>query len=228
MVVADAQTLTEAFVFMEAMAQDRPGPGVLVFTATLQLLYMNQSARELTGRLHQACTGRPMQGMLPQDVVDFCEDLVRLLRANHVAKDRDQLQRTRVTGGARCPMLLRGFAIPHGRSLQTAKLIIMMEALHPQSDVTDMRLQERHHLTDREQTVLIYLIQGLTSKEIGNWMDVSEHTIKEHLKHLMKKTHTTTRTGLMAKIVFAAAVPPSPGLPHALHMASAETGRKAS
>lgn len=226
MVVANAHTLAEAFVFTEAMAQDHLAPGVLVFTGTLQLLYMSQEARELTSRLQQARIGRPMQGVVPDGVLEICEDLLRLLGTNCEAKDWEQLQRTRVTGAPQCPVLLRGFAIPHGRSLQAAHLVILMEPLCSQSDVTEKRLQERYHLTDREQTLIIYLMQGLTNKEIANWMEVSEHTIKAHLKHLMKKTGTTTRTGLLTKIIFAAAAPPLPVPTRALHMASIETGRE--
>ena len=226
MVVANAHTLAEAFVFTEAMAQDHLAPGVLVFTGTVQLLYMSQEARELTSRLQQARIGQSMRGVVPEGVLDICEDLVRLLRTNNAAKDWERLQRTRVTGAPQCSVLLRGFAIPHGRSLQAAHLVILMEPLCPQSDMTEKRLQERYHLTDREQTLIIYLMQGLTNKEIANWMEVSEHTIKAHLKHLMKKTHTTTRTGLLTKIIFAASAPPSLVPTGALHRTIAETGRE--
>lgn len=226
MVVANAHTLAEAFAFTEAMAQDHVAPGVLVFTGTLRLLYMSQEARELTSRLQQARIGRPMQGVVPDGVLDMCEDLVHLLRTNCAVKDWEQHQRIRVTGAPQCPVLLRGFAIPHGRSLQGAHLIILMEPLCADSDMTEQRLQERYHLTDREQTLIIYLMQGLTNKEIANWMEVGEHTIKAHLKHLMKKTHTTTRTGLLTKVIFAAAAPPALVPTPALHKTSAETGRE--
>jgi DNA-binding CsgD family transcriptional regulator len=36
-------------------------------------------------------------------------------------------------------------------------------------------------------------------------MELSEHTVKDHLKNIMMKTSTTTRTGLLARILLTAA-----------------------
>src|SRR4029079_1642347 len=65
--------------------------------------------------------------------------------------------------------------------------------------------QDRYHLTQREQMVIIYLMLGFTNKEIANRLNLSEYTVKEHLKRIMHKTKTTTRTGLLARMVFPSA-----------------------
>jgi DNA-binding MarR family transcriptional regulator len=43
---------------------------------------------------------------------------------------------------------------------------------------------------------------GFTNKEIANRINLSEYTVKEHLKRIMQKTQTTTRTGLLARMIF--------------------------
>ena len=50
--------------------------------------------------------------------------------------------------------------------------------------------------------VIIYLMLGFTNKEIATRLNLSEYTVKEHLKRIMQKTKTTTRTGLLARMVF--------------------------
>lgn len=50
--------------------------------------------------------------------------------------------------------------------------------------------------------VIIYLMLGFTNKEIANRLNLSEYTVKEHLKRIMHKTKTTTRTGLLARMIF--------------------------
>ncbi len=45
------------------------------------------------------------------------------------------------------------------------------------------------------------LVKGFTNKEIANVLAITEQTVKEHVKHLMRKTGTTTRTGLLAKVL---------------------------
>jgi DNA-binding NarL/FixJ family response regulator len=50
--------------------------------------------------------------------------------------------------------------------------------------------------------VIIYLKLGFTNKEIAGRMNLSEYTVKEHLKRIMHKTKTTTRTGLIGRMIF--------------------------
>jgi len=53
-------------------------------------------------------------------------------------------------------------------------------------------------LTDREMDVLEELRRGLTSAEIGRVLDLSEHTIKTHLKNIFAKLHAADRTEAVA------------------------------
>src|SRR4249920_1004976 len=78
-----------------------------------------------------------------------------------------------------------------------------MEQLDQQTlKYPDANIQQRYHLTEREQMVIIYLMLGFTNKEIANRIHLSEYTVKEHLKRIMHKTQTTTRTGLLARMIF--------------------------
>ena len=78
-----------------------------------------------------------------------------------------------------------------------------MEQLNQQKlECPDANMQQRYHLTEREQMVIIYLMLGFTNKEIANRINLSEYTVKEHLKRIMHKTQTTTRTGLLARMIF--------------------------
>jgi len=55
-------------------------------------------------------------------------------------------------------------------------------------------------LTDREVEIVKYVSDGWTNKEIAQHLGISEHTVKEHVRHLLKKTKSTTRTGILAQI----------------------------
>jgi DNA-binding NarL/FixJ family response regulator len=52
-------------------------------------------------------------------------------------------------------------------------------------------------LTDREQTVLQAVVDGLSNKKIGNQLGVSESTIKAALQQLFKKAGVRTRSQLV-------------------------------
>ena len=48
-------------------------------------------------------------------------------------------------------------------------------------------------LTAREQDILRLLSKGETNKEIGNHLFISEHTVKIHLRNILKKLHMNNR-----------------------------------
>jgi DNA-binding NarL/FixJ family response regulator len=49
-------------------------------------------------------------------------------------------------------------------------------------------------LTPREEEILCELANGATNKEIANTLSISEHTVKIHLKNILKKLHMSNRT----------------------------------
>ncbi len=49
-------------------------------------------------------------------------------------------------------------------------------------------------LTPRELEVLKQLAKGLANKEIASVLNISEHTVKDHLKNILGKLHVADRT----------------------------------
>jgi len=182
-------------------------PGILVFTTALQLLYMNGEARVLCGHVNAQLLGHVADGVVPREVLELCEELVALFATRTGAKDWDQFQLTRAAGGPSCAVQLRGLGLPDPGGLAQSRLLILIEETDRPYTATAQRAKDRFRLTDREQTVVIYLVKGLTNKEIAGRMMVEEQTVKEHLRHIMEKTGTTTRTGLLSKIVLTDPVP---------------------
>src|SRR5262245_10737152 len=99
-------------------------------------------------------------------------------------------------------MLLRGLCLPDEPLYSNSRVLIVMEPTHQGLECPDFNIQAQYHLTEREQMVIIYLMLGFTNKEIANRLNLSEYTVKEHLKRIMQKTKTTTRTGLLARMIF--------------------------
>ena len=53
-------------------------------------------------------------------------------------------------------------------------------------------------LTEREQTVLHLMAQGMNNPEIAHALAVSRSTIKFHVSNILAKLHTATRTGAVS------------------------------
>jgi DNA-binding CsgD family transcriptional regulator len=73
-----------------------------------------------------------------------------------------------------------------------------------------VQLAHHYHLTAREQEVLHFLLQGLTSKEIADRMNISVNTVKAFLRLIMIKLGVTTRAGILGKALTA--LPENPSL----------------
>ena len=53
-------------------------------------------------------------------------------------------------------------------------------------------------LTDRERQIVCLVSEGLSNKEIGRRLNISDGTIKVHLHHIFEKLEITNRTALAA------------------------------
>jgi DNA-binding CsgD family transcriptional regulator len=63
------------------------------------------------------------------------------------------------------------------------------------------QVAQKYHLTVREQQVLEFLRQGLTSKEIADRMGISANTVKAFLRLIMVKMGVSTRSGILGKAI---------------------------
>ena len=138
--------------------------------------------------------------MLPPAVTELCAEVSAALRVRIDAKDWEQVQITRLVGTPNPPVLLRAFGLPDGGDAQRARIFILMEEVTQRRERSPEKARERFHLTAREHEVVSSLAKGHTNKEIANALTITEQTVKEHVKHIMEKTSSTTRTGILARI----------------------------
>jgi two-component system, NarL family, response regulator len=61
-----------------------------------------------------------------------------------------------------------------------------------------LRLEQRQHLSPRELEVLVCLSCGRANKQIADDLNLSEHTIKTHVKSILVKLQAEDRTGAVA------------------------------
>jgi two-component system nitrate/nitrite response regulator NarL len=59
------------------------------------------------------------------------------------------------------------------------------------------REQKGPNLTGRDKTVMRYLLQGLTNREIGERLEISEGAVKASLRHVCQKLGVRTRSQLV-------------------------------
>ena len=191
-------------VFLEKIVEKRAVPGVLTLTGSMCLLFMNSEAEDICNRVLQGQGNSGHEstenGGIPKDIQDLCHALQQEIQPGGDSKEDEEIQLRRVIGEASHPILLRGFLIP-GRDEHEPRFLILLEKLGRRTQVPTDEAKKHFNLTDREHDIVIQLADGRTNREIADSLNISEHTVKEHIKHILKKTQSSTRTGIMAQIL---------------------------
>ncbi len=184
-----------------AASEKRTNPGVIVLTHQGQLLYLNHEATELCAEINQARLGQVARGVLPIEVVNLCHSIAEQITVVQDFKAWEGTHIRLMIADLAPPMLLRGFGIPGPNDLHQARVLILMDRVVSREPVSISQAFGRFQLSIRGRAVVKWLVQGLTNKEIAEQLGITEQTVKEHIQRLMRKTETTTRTGLLARLL---------------------------
>ena len=185
---------------LEAIAEQRSIPGVLLFSGTGDVLFMNSEAQVLSRQIIEARYGAEAQEVLPLEILELRVSLRQLFENQESKVLEGQHELRRVTGDLKSPVLLRGFLLASQSPKDEASMLILMEKIGRERRIVPDQAKDQFRLTDREVEIVKYISAGWTNKEIAHHLEISEHTVKEHVRHLLKKTKSTTRTGILAQI----------------------------
>jgi DNA-binding CsgD family transcriptional regulator len=184
------------------LAVPHAGLGIMLLTTSMQLLYKDRRAWELCQQIIRSQDGKTAKGVLPPAVVSLVDQIQKILKVRTDPKDWEPIQLSRVVNTLHSSILLCGTALIDLTTAQERILIVMSEVrIDVWEDNVISHATERFQLTAREATVVQHLLKGWTNKEIANEMRVTEYSIKEHFRHISQKTNTTTRTGIVIKII---------------------------
>ncbi len=179
--------------------------GMLVIGPPMRLVHMNQHAGRLIEQIvaadDQHGHSKGTQRSIPASLQQVCNDLFRHLRNSSAAQDWERCEITRLLDIPENPLLVRGFGVPDGTGRGAGRAILLLEETRAQSETVHEDLGARFHLTVRERAVIKYLCKGMTNNEIGSELNLALPTVKEHIRHIMTKTKTSTRTGILLQFV---------------------------
>ena len=88
-----------------------------------------------------------------------------------------------------------------GGSPMTAKIARLVVQAFRKSAPTPVLSETEAELTSREQVVLDQLVAGFSYKEIGEKLQVSDHTVHFHIRNIYKKLQVRSRAQAVAKVI---------------------------
>jgi DNA-binding CsgD family transcriptional regulator len=191
----------DSFSSTQALVEKRKDSGFLMLSSAMHVLHWDRRAWELCRNIATPATGDAVAGALPMPITDFAQEIVKMMEIRRDSKDWEQFQVRRVIKNGQDSIFLSGIGLPAPGGLDASRVLIILEQITQRQGFSLERAKEQFHFTGREIVVIEHLMKGWTNKEIANAITISELTVKEHIKHIMDKTRTSTRTGILMKIL---------------------------
>jgi len=191
----------DSFSSTQALVEKRQDSGFLMLSSAMHVLHWDRRAWELCRNIATPATGDTMAGTLPMPIKDFAQEIVKMMGIRRDSKDWEQFQVRRVIKNGQDSIFLSGIGLPAPEGRDASRVLIILEQITQRQGFSLERAKEQFHFTGREIEVIEHLMKGWTNKEIANAITISELTVKEHIKHIMDKTRTSTRTAILMKIL---------------------------
>ncbi len=179
----------------QRLAEQRGEQGILLMTVRGRILLIDSRAAELCRQIRVATGERGGTGTLPLPLVKIVNEIAESLDSRSHLKDSEAFRLRRVIEGHEGRILVAGIGL--GSHATERRILLTLDTSIPR---TSIRRGDAFHLSPREASTVEGLLKGSTNKEIAQAMGISEQTAKEHIKHIMGKTKTSTRTGIIMAI----------------------------
>jgi len=199
--VATDASASHPLTYDQSSSADVADVGILLFNSARKLVYMDSRACDLSADINLIESGYSANGILPSSLTMVVTEIVQGLEARIDTTDVRPIQVRRLLSDIDHPILLRGYGFPSGVGTNEGSVMILMEHIRPRKEARLKQAAERFRLTHREEQVVKNLSKGYTNKEIAATLDITEQAVKEVIKRIMLKTNTSTRTGILIKIL---------------------------
>ncbi len=188
----------------ETLIDQRISPGILVIGPPMQLVHMNEQAWELIRHINEGEQGsehsKRAKGLLPKCLHQLCAEVFQHLRDRTDVKDWERFEIKHLIGAPQNAVLIRGFGVPDRTGFEYSRIVLLLETIGCRRQEINVETKERFQFTEREQTIVHYLSKGWTNKQIAVAVNLALPTVKEHIRHIMDKTKTNTRTGILVQV----------------------------
>src|SRR5262245_43141394 len=151
---------------MDSTTSPPDGPGIMLLTNSMQLLYSDQRAWELCRQIIRCQDGITAHGVLPPAITSLANQVRNLLLTHIDPKDWETLQLRHVVHTSHISISLCGTALVGDTDAGNRILIVINEVgIGAWQDYVIVQAKEKFNLTARETTVVHLLLKGWTRSE---------------------------------------------------------------
>ena len=165
----------------------RTVPGIMIFDGDNVLLYSNKEAFDML-------PGPRKTRVTDDKSMDVINKLCAVVRNSG---DCPQFAILHDASGPSCSV--RSFFVNNIERNQ-GHIMVLMERIIEKHEIDFQDVMKRFDLTNREAEVLRLVSDGLSNRELSQRLFISEYTVKDHIKKLMKKMGASSRAVIMKKV----------------------------
>ena len=177
--------------------------GVLVLSPELRVSFINEEARKIVDQLQSVCQEPEPHEPSSSRTLSIIDTLIRMVFHPNLPQRMTTIKSRSIKGPSETSVFLHGIQFPQGAGLISRHALLIMETVHTnleKGSPKGIKFPKRYGLTERQKTIVRYVTVGLTNKQIAEELGISVYTVKEHIKHVMRKTETNTRTAAIARL----------------------------
>lgn len=182
------------------LVTQRTYPGVLVMGTHDDILFANQEAKSIlrivqSGKAQLSYTDEERFSTKLKQLKSKVLGFLSVTNENGDVAPPCEIFTFRGTTYSCRGIALEGYG--QGKGLVMILIETVKEAVNASSDLNGCVAE----FTAREGAVAKLIRRGYTNKEIASDMGIGVHTVKDHVKNIMGKLKTNTRSGIVAKIM---------------------------
>ncbi len=165
------------------------GMGLLLLDAALEPIYANDEAVQILAYPKGPREIGSLDGVLAKQIQSV------------LFNDRSSAQSSPPTEflSGRRHYRCRAFSLDSQSTNPSQATVVLFER-GPREAVDVAQIAAEFHLTERERETVGFLLEGLTSKQIAQRMQISPNTVKAFIRLVMLKMGVSTRSGILGKI----------------------------
>lgn len=178
----------------------RSSPGILIFDLQSKLQYINEEALTIVSSTQKILKPTISEDpCIPKEIYNCCDQLKERIKLHNGVNNNtnnynhiNDIMRSNIGNYA-----IRAFLIERKRK-EYSHILVLLEKTISIHNINFLTVKTKFQLTDRELEVLELICEGFSNKEISKKLSISVYTVKDHMKHILEKTHTTSRGELVA------------------------------
>lgn len=200
MAIRDNVVSREDADVLDSILRNRALPGVLVFDSKGTLEFINQDARRMLAIINTKSHVSEEGEFIPEEIHE-------LYRAARDKEGKDEFEAHCPGGTIFCngdSYAIRAvdlYRVQTNDSPERVMVIIDKCSMSRSIKVDLDAVQKRFGLTDRELQVTEAIVTGATNSEISERLMISEHTVKDYVKRIIRKTGVKNRSSILCRIM---------------------------